>query len=126
MADIVFVHGWPLSGATWQRLVQHLPEYRCHVLDVPVSRASSFDERTDFSASGLAAWIQARATKLGLSRYMLVGHDSGAYLARLVVAADTRVSALLLSNTEVQHHRPPWVPFYQRAFGLPGAAQVLR
>jgi haloalkane dehalogenase len=126
MTDIVFVHGWPLSGATWRRVAEHLPEHRCHLLDLPGSPPSSFDERTDFSAAGFVSWIQAWVSQRGLTRYALVGHDSGAYFAQLVAAADPRVSTLVMSNTEVPRHRPPWVPFYQWAFGLPGSAQVLR
>lgn len=126
MADIVFVHGWPLSGATWRRVAAQLPEHRCHLLDLPGSPPSSFDERTDFSATGLVSWIQRWVAEHGLASYVLVGFDSGAYFAQLVAAADPRVSALILSNTEVPRHRPPWVPFYQKALGLPGSGGVLR
>lgn len=126
MADIVFLHGWPLSGATWRRVAEQLPEHRCHLLDLPGSPPSSFDEHTDFSAAGLTSWIQAWASKRRLASYALVAHDSGAYFAQLVAAADPRVSALVMSNTELPRHRPPWVPFYRWALGLPGSGALLR
>jgi haloalkane dehalogenase len=124
MADIVFVHGWPLSGATWQRVVQHLPEHRCHLLDLPGSPPSSWDDASDLSAEGVARWVREWVTEKGLARYTLVAFDSGAFIARLVAAADERVFALVMSNTEVDNHRPPWVPFYQFAMGLPGARSL--
>jgi len=53
-----------------------------------------------------------------------VSFDTGAFIARLVAAEDERVSALIMSNTEVANYRPPWVPFYQVAMGLPGASAM--
>jgi len=126
MADIVFVHGWPLSGATWRRVAEHLPEHRCHLLDLPGSPRFPCVDRSDFSGAALADWIQTRTNELHLSSYALVAHDSGAYLAQLVAAGDARVSTLVISNTEMPHHRPPWVPFYQWLLGVPGTPQLLR
>jgi pimeloyl-ACP methyl ester carboxylesterase len=124
MTDIVLVHGWPLWGATWKGLVEHLGEHRCHLLDLPGAPNSTWDETSDLSAEGAARWVRRWATERGLERYTLVAFDSGAFIARLVAAEDERVSALVLSNTEVEHHRPPWVPLYRTLMGLPGASRV--
>jgi haloalkane dehalogenase len=124
MTDIVFVHGWPLWGATWKGLVEHLGEYRCHLLDLPGAPHSTWDAASDLSAKGAARWVQRWATEQGLGSYALVAFDSGAFIARLVAAEDERVSALVMSNTEVEHHRPPWVPLYRTLMDLPGASRV--
>jgi len=124
MADIVFIHGWPLWSATWQRVVEHLADHRCHLLNLPGAPNSMWDAGTDFSAEGIARWVRAELAFRGVERYALVAFDSGAFIARLVAAEDPGVSALVMSNTEVQHHRPPWVPFYRQVIGLPGAGRV--
>jgi pimeloyl-ACP methyl ester carboxylesterase len=43
-------------------------------------------------------------------------------VARLLALDDpARVSGLVLLNTEIPGHRPPWIPIYQTLAGLPGA-----
>ena len=121
MTDIVFVHGWPLFGATWKRLAAQLPEHRCHLVDLPGSPHSAHARHADLSAPGLARWIRDWASQRGLGSYALVAFDSGAFFARLVAAEDRRVTALVMSNTEVAGHRPPWVPTYRKLGGLPGS-----
>ena len=126
MTDVLFIHGWPLFGATWQQVAQRLPPHRCHLLDLPGSPPSTWTENSDLTAEGIARWVREWASERKLERYALVSFDSGAFIARLVAAEDERVSALVMSNTEVANHRPPWVPFYQFAMGLPGAGSVFR
>src|SRR5262245_34866786 len=101
MTDIVFVHGWPLHAATWRRVVERLPQHRCHLPNLPGAPGSTWDERSDFTIGGLAAWLRGWIDAQGLTRYALVGFDSGGQIARLCADGDPRVSALILSNTEV-------------------------
>jgi len=45
--DVLFVHGWPVSGATWRKLLPHLaPHVTCHVIDLPGAGSSKFDPAT--------------------------------------------------------------------------------
>ena len=48
--DVLFVHGWPVSGATFRRLLPHLADHvTCHVIDLPSSGSSRFDDTTPLS-----------------------------------------------------------------------------
>jgi haloalkane dehalogenase len=64
---------------------------------------------------------------LGVGRFVLMAHDTGATIARLLAArSPERVAALVLANTEVPGHRPPWIPPRRVAAALPGAAAAFR
>jgi len=59
--------------------------------------------------------------------YAVVGNDTGGWIARELVLIDRpRVSRLILTNTEIPFHRPPWIPMYQALARLPGFGIVLR
>ena len=48
--DVLFVHGWPVSGATFRLLLPHLVDHvTCHVIDLPSSGSSRFDDATPLS-----------------------------------------------------------------------------
>ena len=41
--DVLFVHGWPVSGATFRTLLPHLADHvTCHVIDLPGAGSSRF------------------------------------------------------------------------------------
>ncbi len=45
--DVLFVHGWPVSGATFRLLLPHFAEHvTCHVVDLPGAGSSRFDADT--------------------------------------------------------------------------------
>lgn len=57
----------------------------------------------------------------------MLAQDTGATFARcLALVEGARVEKLVLINTEVPHHRPPWIPLYQRLMALPGALASFR
>jgi pimeloyl-ACP methyl ester carboxylesterase len=65
--------------------------------------------------------------QLGVDSYALVGNDTGGWIARELALIDKpRVSRLLLTNTEIPFHRPPWIPMYQALAHVPGFGVVLR
>ncbi|MGI9612353.1 MAG: alpha/beta fold hydrolase, partial [Acidimicrobiales bacterium] len=42
--DVLFVPGWPVSGATWRKLLPHLVDHvTCPILDLPLAGSSRFD-----------------------------------------------------------------------------------
>ena len=42
--DLFFVHGWPLTSATWRELVPSLSEhFTCHLIDLPGTGESEWD-----------------------------------------------------------------------------------
>src|SRR5262249_24320487 len=57
----------------------------------------------------------------------IVASDTGATAARVLAAhAPKRVTKLVVLNTEIPGHRPPWIQLYQKLMAVPGAELVLR
>lgn len=99
--DVLFVHGWPVSGATFRRLLPHLSEHvTCHVIDLPSSGSSRFDDDTPLSLDQHITTVRRVADQLDLSSFAVVGHDSGGMIARHAFAGDRRVRSFGLIDTE--------------------------
>ena len=80
----------------------------------------------DYSSPGQARVFQALLSQLGVESYALVGNDTGGWIARELALIDRpRVSHLVLTNTEIPFHRPPWIPMYQALAHLPGCGAVI-
>ncbi len=48
--DVLFVHGWPVSSATFRLLLPHLVDHvTCHLVDLPSAGSSRFDADTPMS-----------------------------------------------------------------------------
>lgn len=125
---LVFIHGFPTHGYTWRNLLPELSrDFTCYVIDLPGLGDSDWTEQTDFSFTAQARRLTKLFTQLGLQRYSLIAHDTGATIARLVAHADPgKVEHLVAFNTEIPNHRPPWIPTYQRLAALPGANSIFR
>jgi pimeloyl-ACP methyl ester carboxylesterase len=124
---LLFVHGWPLHGLTFAAVAERLaPRFECHLLDLPGAGSSTCSPATDFTMGGLARAVRAAADGLGLERYGLVAFDSGGTIARIAAADDDRVAAIVLGNTEIPGHRPPWIPLFVRVSRLPGSMRLFR
>jgi len=123
---LLLLHGWPLSGLTYRRLVPYLaPHFRCYAVDLPGGGETRWREGNDFSFSGQAQNMARLVDGLGLAGCHVVAHDTGATIARaLALTAGDRLGKLALIGTEIPGHRPPWIPLYQRLTALPGAAPV--
>lgn len=105
--DVVFSHGWPVSGATFRTLLPHLSGHvRCHLLDYPGAGQSRFTRSTRLSLADHAAALRATVEQLGLATFAVVGHNSGGLIARLAFAGDARVRGWGLINTE--QPKPSW------------------
>jgi len=102
--DVLFVHGWPVSGATFRTLLPHLaPHVTCHVIDLPGSGASRFDRDTPVSFERQLDAVRLVVDALALDDVAVVGHDSGGLIVRHALAGDPRVRALGLIDTEQPH-----------------------
>lgn len=102
--DVLFVHGWPVSGATFRTLLPHLVEHvTCHLVDLPGAGASAFDERTCLTVDQHIASVRRVVDLLGLDDVAVVGHDSGGLIARHAMAGDPRLRAMALIDTEQSH-----------------------
>ncbi len=99
--DVLFVHGWPASGATFRRLLPHLaPHVTCHVIDLVGSGHSRFDRSTKIDLHQHIQSIRIVIDALKLEDFAVVGHDSGGLMARHAVAGDARLRSMGLVNTE--------------------------
>ncbi len=124
--DLVFVHGWPLHGATFRGLLPHLVgSFTCHLIDLPGCGGSEWDERTPISFSDHAATVRRVIVELGLVRYAFVAHDSGGTIARLVAADDDCTVGLVLGNTEIPGHHAPLLRLLLGLARFPGGRSLL-
>lgn len=124
--DVLFVHGWPVSGATWRHLLPHLaPHFTCHVLDLPGAGDSRWGADTPLSIDNHIRSVRAAVDALGLESVAVVGHDSGGLIARHALAGDPRLRGLGLINTE----QPQGLSLRFRLFllsrHLPGIGRML-
>ena len=100
--DVVFVHGWPVSGATFRRLLPHLaPHVTCHLLDLPGAGASRHSANSPLSIEHHINSVRRSVDALGLERFAVVGHDSGGMIARHAMAGDARLRAMALVDTDL-------------------------
>jgi pimeloyl-ACP methyl ester carboxylesterase len=125
---IVFVPGFPLSGQTWDQVVRELRDrFTCYAPDLIGLGESQSPADDDHSSQGQARALQGTLEALGVGSYALVGNDTGGWVARELALIDReRVSHLVLTNTEIPGHRPPWIPLYQTLALVPGFGFVLR
>jgi pimeloyl-ACP methyl ester carboxylesterase len=99
--DVLFVHGWPVSSATFRKLLPHLVDHvTCHLIDLPGAGDSRFAPGTTLSLDNHIASVKRVIDALGLTDVAVVGHDSGGMIARHAVAGDPRVRAVGLIDTE--------------------------
>jgi pimeloyl-ACP methyl ester carboxylesterase len=127
-APLVFIHGWPLHGFTYRKLLPYLQErFTCYLLDTPGLGESEWSTATDFAFPAQAANFRRVIDGLGLESYAVVAHDTGATIARYLARLDERrMRKLAIINTEIPFHKPPWIPLYRHTLALPGSAAVLR
>ena len=99
--DVLFVHGWPASGATFRTLLPFLtPHVTCHVIDLVGAGSSRFDARTEVSVRRHVQSLRTVLDLLELDEVAVVGHDSGGLIARHALSGDPRVRAMGLLDTE--------------------------
>jgi pimeloyl-ACP methyl ester carboxylesterase len=99
--DVLFVHGWPVSSATFRLLLPHLVDHvTCHLIDLPSAGSSRFDGDTPMSIRQHIETIRRVVGLLDLDEVAVVGHDSGGLMARHAMVGDPRLRAMGLINTE--------------------------
>lgn len=99
--DVLFVHGWPVSGGTFRTLLPHLVDHlTCHVIDLPGAGDSRFTADTVITVDQHIANVRRVVDLLELDSVAVVGHDSGGLIARHALAGDPRLRSMGLINTE--------------------------
>jgi len=126
--NLVFIHGFPTHGYTWRKIVPRLSEqFNCHILDLPGLGNSEWLETTNFGSKSQAKYIIDLLEKIGLTNYSIIAHNSGATIAReITIRQSANVENLIMLNTEIPNHRPPWIPFYQKIGLLPLVPSIIR
>jgi pimeloyl-ACP methyl ester carboxylesterase len=125
--DLVFIHGWPLGAATFRKIVPLLCDaFTCHLVDLPGAGKTELGPEAPIDLVAHATTMRAAIDALGLTRYALVAHDSGGYVARLVAADDPRACGLALGGTEIPGHTPWLVAAYALLAKLPGGMGLIR
>jgi pimeloyl-ACP methyl ester carboxylesterase len=99
--DVLFVHGWPVSSATFRTLLPHLTDHvTCHLVDLPGAGSSRYTADTPLTIANHIHALRRSLDLLQLHDVAVVGHDSGGMIARHAVAGDSRLRALGLIDTE--------------------------
>lgn len=126
--DLVFIHGFPTHGYTWRKIIPKLSEkFKCHILDLPGLGDSKWTDKTDFKSESQARYIVKLLENLKVDKYSLIAHNSGATIARAIaINQHKNVANLIMLNTEIPNHRPPWIPLYQKIGLLPTVPTIIR
>lgn len=125
---LILVHGWPVFGYTWRKVVPILSKHlTCFVLDMPGLGQSKWNDKTDLRWPAQAERLASLITDLKLPNASILAQNSGGAIARLAaLQLKSKLKKLLLINTEVPYHRPPWIPLYQKISKLPLAYMGFR
>lgn len=100
--DVLFVHGWPVSGATFRTLLPFLADHvTCHVIDLPGAGSSRYTPDDPLTIANHIHSVRRSLDILGLDDVAVVAHDSGGLIARHALAGDPRLRALALLDTEM-------------------------
>jgi non-heme chloroperoxidase len=127
----LLIHGWAVSGAVWDPILERWPDAAGRVL-VPDQRGTGYSDkpRTGYTLDAYAGDMVALIDQLGLSDLVLVGHSMGGTIAQKVALERP---AALRSLVLVSPVPASGVPFddgqiaYFRSLGgtREGAEQVL-
>jgi haloalkane dehalogenase len=99
--DVLFVHGWPVSSATFRLLLPHLSDHvTCHLIDLPGAGNSRYRPDSPLSISKHIHSVQRSLELLELTDVAVVGHDSGGLISRHALVGDPRLRAMGLIDTE--------------------------
>jgi pimeloyl-ACP methyl ester carboxylesterase len=125
--DLFFVHGWPIDALTFRRVLPFFTDkYTCHLIDLPGAGRTICSDARAIDVAEHGRTIRRAIEKLGLSRFAIVAHDSGALAARIAAADDARVQALVLGGTEIPGHHPWVIAMYASLAKLPFTGRIVR
>lgn len=125
---LLLIHGFPLGGFTWRHILPGVSaHFTCYVPDLPGLGDSTWQGNTDFNFVAQADRLKKMMDILEISEYSIIAQDTGATTARCLTLQDgQRVQKLVMINTEISFHRPPWVVEYQILTKIPGVALIFQ
>jgi haloalkane dehalogenase len=122
---LLLVHGWPLHGATWRQLAPLLAQrHRLVIVDLAGLGDSEAAAATDLRIEAHAERLRELTAQVIPGDYGCIATDTGATIARVLAARSPGLRRLLLLNTEMPGHRPPWIRWYQALFAVPGGGAL--
>lgn len=126
--EVFLIHGFPTHGYTWRKILPVISEkHKCNVVDLPGLGDSKWTEKTDFSSESQANYLIELIESMNIKECSLIAHDSGATVARVIaIKKPDLIKKLILINTEIPNHRPPWISFYQKVGLLPFMPDLIR
>jgi len=124
---LIFVHGWPLHGYSWRYIIDDLSKiFTCYIVDMPGLGNSKWNKNADLNWNTQAKRLIDLIRHYKLKNFSFIAHNSGASISRIVAmeldsSLKKEFKNLILINTEMPNHRPPYIPFYKFAAKLPFA-----
>jgi haloalkane dehalogenase len=123
---VLLIHGWPMHSKTWRHVAPLLAaSHRVVMVDLAGLGQSRFHANTDLRFEAHAARLQAFVDAHVAGEFACLASDTGGTVARHLAARVRRLTHLMLLNTEIPHHRPPWIRLFQILFALPGGGAGL-
>ncbi len=125
---LVLIHGFAVNGSTWRKMIPELAKhFTCYVVDLPGFGDSQWDKKTDFTFTAQSKRLVKLFKKMNISNYSIIAQNTGASISRIVaITEQDNVKKLVLINTEIPNHRPPFIPLYQFFAKLPFANLMFR
>lgn len=124
--DVLFVPGWPVSGATFRSLLPHLVDHvTCHLIDMPGMGSSRFADDALLTITSQMEAVTTVVDQLGFESVAVVGNDSGGLISRHVLAGDNRLRAMGLIGTEQPQGLSARFKFFLAPRNLPGFGATL-
>lgn len=126
--DLVFIHGFPTHGYTWRKILPKLSKYyKCHILDMPGLGDSDWSRNSNLNIDIQAKNAYQLLSEMGIKQFSLLAHDSGGTIARLLaIKHQDKTKNLILINTEIPNHRPPFIELFQKISRLPFSSYHFR
>ena len=127
-SPLLLIHGFPVHGYTWRKILPELSKKNtCYVVDLPGLGLSKWTNETNFHFEAQSRRLVNFLKSEGIKSCSIIAQDTGATTARLMaLSKEIEVPTLILFNTEVPDHRPPWIELYQKASLIPLAHHIFK
>src|SRR5262245_20694385 len=78
---LVMLHGFPLSGLTWRKIVPRLAtRMTCYALDLMGLGDSRSSVETEYTSPGQGEVFRRALAAIGVESYALTGNDTGGWI----------------------------------------------
>jgi pimeloyl-ACP methyl ester carboxylesterase len=125
---LVFIHGYMVNGYTWRYLIPNLSKtHTCYIVESAGFGDTKWSKKTDFSFTAHKNRYIQLFKKIKISKYSLIAHDTGGSIARMIAISEKEsVENLILFDTEIPNHRPPFLRLFSTLSYFPFANWMFR